>query len=392
MPKNCAGWRPKVAFKFIKDNFPGETMKSHSEKKTILIVDDAPENIDLLNIILCGDYKIKVALTGEKALEIASDATCLPDLILLDVMMPGMDGYEVCRQLKTSELTRKIPIIFVSALSEPTDESKGFEFGAVDYLTKPVNAPIVRARVRTHLALNDQNKALEEKVRIRTDELAHTQDVTIIGFATLAEFRNQETGSHIMRTQQYVRILAQYLMIHSRFSAYLNTDTINLLYKSAPLHDIGKIAVPDRVLLKPGKLTPDEFEEIKLHTVYGRDAILRAEQALGDVRSTFLSIAKEIAYTHHEKWDGSGYPQGLAGDDIPISGRLMALADVYDALTSKRVYKAAFAHEKAVEIIREERGKQFDPEIVDAFLDIEDVFRNIAQNIIDPIFQYAPIS
>jgi len=359
-------------------------MKTHSEKQTILIVDDAPENIDLLNMILGVEYKIKVALSGEKALEIASNAMDLPDLILLDVMMPGMDGYEVCRQLKTSDLTRKIPLIFVSALSEPVDESKGFEIGAVDYISKPVSAPIVRARVKTHLALRDQNRVLEEKVRERTDELAHTQDVTIIGFATLAEFRNQETGSHIMRTQQYVRILAQYLMVHQRFSSFLNHDTIQLLYKSAPLHDIGKIAVPDRILLKPGKLTPDEFEEIKLHTVYGRDALLRAEQELGTVRSSFLGFAKEFAYTHHEKWDGSGYPQGLSGDDIPISGRLMALADVYDALTSKRVYKEALFHEQAVEIIRADRGKHFDPEIVDAFLDVEDVFRNIAQSIVDP--------
>ncbi len=365
-------------------------MKNNPEKQTILIVDDAPDNIDLLNLILGSEYKIKVALNGEKALEIACDATCLPDLILLDVMMPGLDGYEVCRHLKTSDLTRKIPVIFISALSEPTDESKGFEIGAVDYLTKPVSAPIVRARVKTHLALHDQNRVLEEKVRARTEELAHTQDVTIIGFATLAEFRNQETGSHIMRTQQYVRILAQYLMVHTRFSSYLNEDTVNLLHKSAPLHDIGKIAVPDRILLKPGKLTPDEFAEMKLHTVHGRNAILRAEQALGDVKSTFLSLAKEIAFTHHEKWDGSGYPQSLAGDEIPISGRLMALADVYDALTSKRVYKEAFFHEKATEIIRAERGNHFDPEIVDAFLDIEDVFRNIAQNIIDPILEPLP--
>ena len=354
------------------------------KKQTILVVDDASENIELLNLILSSEYKIKVALNGEKALEIASNPVDLPDLILLDVMMPGMDGYQVCRQLKTDDLTRKIPVIFVSALSEPADESKGLELGAVDYITKPVSAPIVRARIKTHLALRDQNQVLEEKVRERTDELMHTQDVTIIGFATLAEFRNQETGSHIMRTQQYVRILAQYLTIHPRFSSYLNSDTINLLYKSAPLHDIGKIAVPDRILLKPGKLAPDEFDEIKLHTVYGRDAILKSEQALGDVKSSFLSLAKEIAFTHHEKWDGSGYSQGLSGENIPISGRLMALADVYDALTSKRVYKEAFFHEKAVEIIQRERGKHFDPDIVDAFMDVEDVFSNIAQSIIDP--------
>lgn len=359
-------------------------------KQTILIVDDAPENIELLNLILSHDYRIKVALNGARALEIAANPADLPDLILLDVMMPGMDGYEVCRQLKTSDLTRKIPVIFVSALSEPTDESKGLGLGAVDYLSKPVTAPIVRARVKTHLSLRDQKRALEEQVAERTAELAHTQDVTIIGFATLAEFRNQETGSHIMRTQHYVRILAQYLMVHQRFSAFLNSESINILYKSAPLHDIGKIAVPDRILLKPGKLTPQEFEEIKLHTVYGRDAILRAEQALGNVKSTFLSIAREIAYTHHEKWDGSGYPQGLAGDEIPISGRLMALADVYDALTSQRVYKETYTHEKAVEIIREERGKHFDPGIVDAFLDIENAFRNIAENIVDPAAEHVP--
>jgi putative two-component system response regulator len=360
------------------------------KKQTILIVDDAPENIELLNLILSNEYRITVALNGERALEIAANPADLPDLILLDVMMPGIDGYEVCRQLKTRDSTRKIPVIFVSALSEPVDEAKGLGLGAVDYLSKPVTAPIVRARVKTHLILHDQKRALEEKVAERTAELAHTQDVTIIGFATLAEFRNQETGSHIMRTQHYVRLLAQYLMIHHRFSAILNHESINMLYKSAPLHDIGKIAVPDRILLKPGKLTPEEFEEIKLHTVYGRDALLRAEQALGNVKSTFLSIAKEIAYTHHEKWDGSGYPQGLAGDDIPISGRLMALADVYDALTSKRVYKEAYFHEKAAEMIQDERGKHFDPDIVDAFLDMGDVFRNIAHNIVDPNFEHTP--
>lgn len=360
------------------------------KNRTILVVDDAPENVEVLNLILSNEYDIKVALNGEKALEIAANPADLPDLILLDVMMPGMDGYEVCRQLKTSYLTRKIPVIFVSALNEATDETKGFEVGAVDYLTKPVTAPIVRARVNIHLALRDQNKALEELVRARTNELALTQDVTITGFATLAEFRNQETGSHIIRTQEYVRILAEYLKVHPRFSPYLDTDTIDLIYKSAPLHDIGKIAVPDLILLKPGKLTLEEFEEIKLHTVYGRDAILRAEKGLGSIKSSFLSLAKEIAYTHHEKWDGSGYPQGLSGDDIPISGRLMALADVYDALASKRVYKEAFSHEKSVEIIRDERGKHFDPEVVDAFLDVENTFRNISQNVIDPPFKHPP--
>jgi putative two-component system response regulator len=356
-------------------------MKSASEKQTILIVDDAPENIDLLHLILSSDYKIKVALNGEKALEIASDLDGLPDLILLDVMMSGLDGYEVCRHLKSSPLTSKIPVIFVSALSEAVDESKGFEVGAVDYITKPVSAPIVRARVKTHLALYDQNRWLEARVRARTEELAHAQDVTIVGFATLAEFRDQETGAHILRTQQYVRLLAQYLAIHPRFSNYLGTEEIDLLYKSAPLHDIGKIAVPDRILLKPGKLTKKEFEIMKMHTTYGRDAIMRAEQALGDVKNSFLRLAREIAYTHHEKWDGSGYPRGLAGDDIPVSGRLMAIADIYDALISERVYKAAIPHDVAVEMLERERGKHLDPDVVDAFIDLQGTFWNIAKNI-----------
>lgn len=365
-------------------------MKTILKRQTILVVDDAPENLEMLTSILKGDYTVKIATSGEKAIEIACNLDSQPDLILLDVMMPDMDGYEVCRQLKVSDLTRKIPVIFISALSESTDERRGFEVGGVDYITKPVNAPIVRARVKTHLALYDQNRALEEKVQERTRELMHTQDVTIVGFSTLAEYRNQETGWHILATQQYIGLLARYLAPHPRFASFLTSDNIELLRKSAPLHDIGKIAVPDRILLKPGKLTPEEFEEIKKHVIYGRDALARAEQALGDARSSFLSIAKEIAYTHHERWDGSGYPQGLAGDAIPISGRLMALADVYDALISPRIYKEAYPHEKAVEIIESERGKHFDPEIVDAFLDLEDVFHNISHSIAGPLGSAVP--
>lgn len=356
-------------------------MNSDKKKQTILIADDSPENIAMLSAILGKEYTVKVALEGEKALEIAINPESLPDLILLDVMMPGMSGYEVCQQLKGNPLTRNIPVIFISALGETMDESKGFEVGGVDYITKPVVAAIVRARVKTHLALYDQNRFLEERVRERTRELGLTQDVTIVGFATLAEFRNQETGSHIMATQQFVSSLARYLAPHPKFSSFLNSENVELLRKSAPLHDIGKIAVPDSILLKPGKLTPEEFEEIKKHTTYGRDALERAEQALGNTRSSFLRIAKEIAYTHHERWDGSGYPQGLRDEDIPISGRLMALADVYDALTSKRVYKEAYGYEEAGEQIRSERGKHFDPDVVDAFLDLEVVFENISKSL-----------
>ena len=210
----------------------------------------------------------------------------------------------------------------------------------------------------------------------RAEEVEKTQDVTIMTLASLAETRDNETGAHILRTQRYVRALAEHLKTHPAFSGFLNGRTVDLLYKSAPLHDIGKVGVPDRILLKPGKLTPEEFEEMKKHPVYGYQSLRLAADILGG--SSFLTYAEEIAYTHHEKWNGSGYPRGLAGAAIPLSGRLMALADVYDALISKRVYKDAFSHEKAREIILEGRGSHFDPDVVDAFLAIEEEFVRIA--------------
>lgn len=356
-------------------------------KQTVLAVDDVPENIEVLAEILGADYQVKVALNGERALKIAGSPEP-PDLILLDVMMPEMDGYEVCRQLKASAATQKIPIIFVTARGEVHDETLGFAVGAVDYITKPVSPPIVRARVKTHLALYDQNRSLEERVKERTEELAYTQDVTIHGMAVLAETRDNETGGHIMRTQRYVRALAEHLMMHPKFRDTLDDDAIELLFKSAPLHDIGKVGIPDRILLKPGRLTPEEFEEMKQHTVYGREAIVRAEDALGgDRHISFLHFAREIAFAHHEKWDGSGYPLGLAGEGIPVSGRFMAVADVYDALISKRVYKPPFSHEKAVHIIAEGDGRvmprHFDPEVLAAFLQLEERFRGIALEFAD---------
>ncbi len=358
-------------------------MDNSLHKQTILVVDDISENIELLEAILSLDYKVKVALNGEKALEIVRSKEP-PELILLDIMMPDMDGYEVCRRLKASAVTKKIPVIFVTAKSEVTDETRGFEVGAVDYITKPVSPSIVRARVKTHLTLYDQNRMLEEKVKERTKELAHTQDVTIHGLAVLAETRDNETGGHIMRTQRYILALAEYLVAHFKFRDFLDNDTIELLFKSAPLHDIGKVGVSDSILLKPGKLTHEEFEEMKKHTTYGQKAIIKAEEALGRDRSnSFLRFAREIAYAHHEKWDGSGYPQGLTEDDIPIPGRLMAVADVYDALISRRVYKPPFPHEKAVAIMAEGRGTHFDPDMIDALLELEKGFRQIASKFAD---------
>lgn len=353
------------------------------EKNTILVVDDTPENIDVLYGVLSEDYKIKVAPNGEKALKIAQGKNP-PDLILLDIMMPGIDGYEVCERLKSDEKTRGIPILFVTAMSETEDETKGLEMGAVDYITKPISPPIVKARVQNHLSLKLHKDHLEDLVRKRTQELEMTQDVTILSLASLAETRDNETGGHIRRTQNYVRALALKVREQPKFAGFLTDNVIELLYKSAPLHDIGKVGVPDAILLKPGKLTEEEFEEMKKHSTYGREAILRAEESFED-RSTsaFLRHARDIAYTHHEKWAGSGYPQGIKGDEIPVSGRLMAVADVYDALICKRVYKAPFTHSKAVSIIEEGRGSHFDPDMIDAFLEIREEFRAIALELAD---------
>ncbi|MDD2711907.1 MAG: HD domain-containing protein, partial [Simplicispira sp.] len=277
----------------------------------------------------------------------------------------------------------------LTAKTEVEDEKMGFELGAVDYITKPVSPPIVLARVHTHLTLKasadflrDKNEFLETEVTKRTREVVAIQDVTILAMASMAETRDSDTGNHIRRTQHYVRALAWKLSTHPRFASFLTVQNIGLLFKSAPLHDIGKVGIPDRILLKPGKLTPEEFEIMKTHTTLGRDAIAHAEQELGaDV--PFLTLAKEIAYSHQEKWDGSGYPQGLKGDEIPISARLMAVADVYDALISRRVYKEPFSHEKALEIIQQTSGRHFDPDVVQAFMAIEENFRAIALSYAD---------
>jgi putative two-component system response regulator len=359
-----------------------------SERANILVVDDTPDNLAVMSSLLKGSYKVIVANHGERALKLAR-ATPRPDLILLDIMMPGMSGYDVIRALKADPLTHNIPVIFLTAMSDTEDEQLGLDLGAADYITKPISPPIVLARIRTQLEnksmgdfLRDQNAYLESEVARRTRDLAALQDVTILAMASLAETRDSDTGNHIRRTQHYVRAMARKLQLHPRFGYFLTDQTIDLLYKSAPLHDIGKVGIPDRILLKPGRFTPDEFEIMKTHTTLGRDAIVAAERQLG-MEVDFLLHAKDIAYYHQEKWDGSGYPEGLSGDAIPISARLMALADVYDALISRRVYKEGMPHEKAVTIIREGRGSHFDPDMVDAFLELEDEFRAIAARYAD---------
>ena len=345
------------------------------DKSTVLIVDDAPENIQVLLSTLKNDFAILVATSGEQALELSIKEP-QPDIILLDIIMPVMDGYEVCKRLKDNELTKDIPVIFVTALNESEDEKKGLSLGAVDYISKPINSDLVKARVTNHIELKRHRDNLQELVDERTMQLKLAKEATIEAMGIVAENRDPETGGHIQRTKNYMRILAERLSKNQKYSSVLTTNIIEQLYHSAPLHDIGKIAIPDKILLKPGKLNDSEIIIMKEHARIGEVTIEVTQLRLGE--SDFLNIAKEIAGTHHEKWDGSGYPKGLSGLEIPLSGRLMALADVYDALISKRSYKPPFEHEEVVKIIKDESGKHFDPEIVDAFLELNEEFYKIA--------------
>ncbi|MBV7540316.1 two-component system response regulator [Acidovorax sp. sic0104] len=356
-------------------------------RPSVLVVDDTPQNLQLISELLTHRYKVRVAPSGDRALQIAQATP--PDLILLDVVMPQPDGYEVCRRLKADARTRDIPVIFLTSRHDMDNEALGFSLGAVDYIAKPVVPPLLLARVHTHLTLKgasdflrDKSSYLEEEVERRTQEVRDVRDVTVLALASLAEARDNDTGNHLLRTQRYVRLLATELRRHPVYAPHLDEQTIEWLYKSAPLHDVGKVGISDAILLKPGRLTPEEFEIMKTHTTMGRDAIAMAEHRLGKT-VPFLRIAKEIAYSHQEKWDGSGYPQGLSGDAIPLSARLMAVADVYDALITRRVYKDAMTHEEAVGIVAAGRGSHFDPALVDAFLAREAEFQAIARAFAD---------
>lgn len=365
----------------------------------ILVVDDQPDNLLIIEDALAEHYVVHAVQGGDLALGYLAQGH-LADLILLDVVMPGRDGFDVCRSLKASPRTRDIPILFLTSLQTPDDEAHGLALGADDFIHKPISRPVVLARVRNHLqlaaarrALRLRNEDLEQLVADRTRQvirqaeelILHKQEViaaqgaTITAFCSLAEARDNETGNHIRRTQNYVRALAERLRHHPRFTAELDDETIALLFKSAPLHDVGKVAIPDAILNKPGKLTPAEWAIMKRHTELGRDAIVQAESELAQARLCFLRYAREIAHSHHERWDGGGYPQGLAGEAIPLSARLMAVADVYDALISRRVYKPAYSHEQAIAMIADGRGGHFDPDIVDALLADPDLFRDIAR-------------
>jgi putative two-component system response regulator len=353
---------------------------------TVLVVDDIKKNIDVVLSVLSDICDVSTALSGRSALQLIRESP--PDLILLDIMMPDLDGFEVCRILKSDKSTAEIPILFLTGMTDVEEKLLGFEIGAVDYIIKPFEPVEMIARVKTHMSLaiarkelKLQNELLESKVAERTKELVLTQEITIDTLAGLAEYRDPETGGHIQRTKYYLQALAQHLKDLPEYREILTRETIELMTKSAPLHDVGKVGTPDHILLKPGKLSPEEFEKMKEHTTIGYSTLSRAEKKLG--HNSFLTFAKEIAWSHHEKWDGSGYPNSLKGDSIPVSGRLMAIADVYDALISKRVYKPPFSHKTAISIMIEGRGKHFDPFMLGMFIKIEEEIRKIALNFAD---------
>jgi putative two-component system response regulator len=379
------------------------TDSAYPAQATVLVVDDTKENLTVIGQLLRPYFHVRVANSGQRALQVVETAP-RPDLILLDVMMPQMNGYQVLESLRTQEHLRHIPVIFVTAMDADEDEERGLALGAVDYVTKPVKPALLLARIRAQLELkkardwlSDQNAFLDAEVHRRMAENELIKDFSLLAMATLAEKRDNETGNHLRRTQAYIEALMERLKSHPRFRAALATeDQRQRIAKAAPLHDIGKVGIPDAILLKPGKLTPAEFEIMKTHAAIGAQAIGEAMQRVQDTPSpadaaaqptagplAFLETAQQIAGNHHEKWDGSGYPAGLQGDAIPLCARLMALADVFDALISQRHYKKAFSLEDTVHIIVEGRGKHFDPDIVDAFTQLVDDFTGIAARYAD---------
>lgn len=338
-------------------------------KPTLLVVDDTPDNIQIIHGILSEQYTIRAATSGEKALKLASTYP-LPELILLDVMMPEVDGFETCRRLKRNPITNKIPIIFVTAKTDTIDEQTGFELGAVDYISKPINPAVLKVRIQTHLALSNQARQLEALVHQRTQELESTRYKIIQKLGLAAEYKDNETGLHITRMSHYGRIIAQHICDSQVWC--------DMLFTALPMHDIGKIGIPDAILSKPGKLTDEERQQMQQHTTFG--ALL-----LSDDDTPLLSLAKEIAFYHHERWDGTGYPNGLSGENIPLSARIAAIADVFDALTSIRPYKSAWTTQQAFDYIEENSGTQFDPNLVQALLECKEQILQIKQRFAEPV-------
>lgn len=354
----------------------------------ILIVDDSKTDMLLIKNMLF-DYELLFAYDGIVAMEVVENNPGI-DLMILDLNMPKMDGFEVLQALQKNTTYKKITTLILTNYDEIENEVRGLDLGAVDYIRKPLNMESLRKRIEVHLSLRSARKSieehniiLEEKVLARTRELVITRDITIHALLGLLEVRNIESSNHTIRTQWMMKILCEHLKTKPKYAGILDDEYISELFKTAPLHDIGKVGIPDKILLKPGKLDAEEFEIMKKHTTYGVEA-LRCDINL-EKTATFIHTAIEIVGTHHEKYDGSGYPNALIAEEIPLCGRLMAIVDVYDALTNKRVYKPAFSHEKALEILLSEQGRHFDPYLVDTFMEIEKDILQIASKYVQRI-------
>lgn len=349
--------------------------KATSTKPRLLVVDDTPSNIHVLMDGLKDHYTFLAAARGARGLELARTAE--PDLILLDVSMPEMDGYQVLKALREDVRTAGIPVIFVTGRNDEDDEEQGLDMGAVDYITKPFRLNAVRARIQNHLELKAHRDNLEQMVADQVRETTDSHLSTILAMSKLAESRDGETGYHLEKTRQYCRILAAHLAQLGLYQEIVDDDFVHSIYQASPLHDIGKVAIPDQVLKKADRLTEDEYEIMKSHTLRGAETLA----SVSDLHpgNAFLKLGMEIARWHHEKWDGSGYPDQLCGAQIPLSARIMAVADVYDALTSERCYKAAMSHQEALDIIRSQSGKHFEPALVAALEDIQHEYLDVLE-------------
>jgi putative two-component system response regulator len=351
-------------------------------KDLVLIVDDVEINRLILREILVEQYDVIEARDGEETLDILFRQKILPTAILLDIIMPGIDGFEVLRSIKNHAETHKIPVLFITAADSKTNESRGLKTGAADYVSKPFNPDVVITRLESCISLMRYQTELEGLVEKKTAEVTKTYEQTLEVLATIIEYRSLESGEHIRRTTMLTQIIVNEMLRYPNYREILLAQNYESIIKASALHDIGKIGIPDNILLKPGKLTDDEFDIMKTHTIIGRDIIESILKTLPD-NAMYLKYCREICYYHHERWDGRGYPTQLKGEEIPISARILSIVDVYDALVNQRCYKPPFSHEEALNIIVEGTGTQFDPDLVEVFLKTTDAFRNLEDSLRD---------
>ena len=346
-------------------------------RETIFIIDDIETNRIILENILQDKYEILQSGSGIDAVAMMMSGEASPSIVLLDIMMPDMDGYQVLELMKATPELAKIPVLFITAADSETNESKGLSLGAVDYISKPFNPEVVKVRVENHLKLRKYSEGLEKMVKEKTAELVRTKDKILETMANIIEYRDLESGHHVKRTSELSKAMIDYLYLQGYERRFINDVDHDTMIKAVPLHDIGKISIPDSILLKPGPLTKEEFEIIKTHAAIGSEIV---KTMLDEDDTQYLKYCYDICRYHHERWDGKGYPDGLAGEDIPLSARILAIVDVYDALVSSRTYKPPFSHDKAMEIIKDGAGTQFDPVIIMALLEMHEQFRTIHES------------